>query len=552
MYERNKINLILFVIFICSSALSAEIKSGDDRVLASIGTHKISLTEFKQRYNNFITSTDNKDNLQIREAILNNMINEILLYEYDSNENLFADNNYVKEQEWNRRKVILAYLKEQEIYSKITVADPELRESFLRVNETLSARHLYAATESEANELYELVKNGASFESLSKTVFTDSALKNNGGYLGYFTWGDMDPAFEDAAYSLQVNEISAPVRTAQGYSIIKLESRSQKPLLTEYEFQNKKAHLEKVLRLRKKSPAEKEYVYSVFKKDLLTFNEDGLNQLVQNIFVNNETGTQQSEKNKLCVSYDSRNYNVEEIENKLLSLPDEQLDRITSVEILKASIEGILINEILYSIALEKGYDTAQPVLSMLDGYRKKTFLELKMNEITGNSVLPDSVLLKYYRENIHNFSREREINIQEIIVDRLGLADSLFNSLKQGEDFGKLAKQFSLRRWSAENEGVMGSSPISKYGNLKELFWKSGVGELLGPLQIENMFGIFRIIGKKDSEPIDFELVKEDVLKAAQSEKRNELVKTHIDKLKEKVKVVIDYDLLHSYNILG
>lgn len=552
MYERTKINLILLAVCVCSSFLFADYNQGDEQIAATVGNHKISLAEFKQRYFNFITSSSTKDNLQLRESILNNMINEILLSEYDSNEKLFADDNYKKVQQWNRKKVILGYLKDLEVYSKISVTDYELRESFLRVNETLSARHLYAATESEANELYELVKSGVSFESLAKTVFTDSALKNNGGYIGYFTWGDMDPAFEDAAYSLQVNEISEPVKTAQGYSIIKLESRTQRPLLTEYEFQNKKAHLEKVLRLRKKAAAEKDYIFSLFNRSLLSFNEAGLNQLVKNIFgsENIEAGLANSKQE--CYTYNSRSYTVGETEHKLLSLPDEQLDRITSIEKLKAVIEGLMINDILYSIALDRGYDAAEPVLGMLEGYRKNTFIEFKMNEIITNSVFPDSILMYYYRKNIHLYSKERELNLQEIIVHNRSLADSLFNQIKKGEDFGKLAKQYSQRKWSAENDGIIGFSPISKYGNYKDLFWKSETGELLGPIQIENMYGIFRIAGKKDSEPIDFEIVRNDVIKGAQSEARIELVKKHIDRIKESVNVIINSDLLYSYNILG
>ena len=157
-----------------------------------------------------------------------NVINEILLYYYDSNENILKDSKYLKELEEIRVRTILAYLKDQEVYAKITVTEQEVREAFSRVNEEIAARHLFAKTEDEANNLYELVKMGVDFELLAKQVFTDSVLKNNGGYLGYFTWGDMDPSFEDAAYSMKVGEISPPVKTDYGYSIIKLEDQDYK------------------------------------------------------------------------------------------------------------------------------------------------------------------------------------------------------------------------------------------------------------------------------------------------------------------------------------
>ncbi len=43
-----------------------------------------------------------------------------------------------------------------------------------------------------------------------------------GGDLGYFGKGIMDPAFEEAAFSLQEGELSEPVRSRFGYHLIKL------------------------------------------------------------------------------------------------------------------------------------------------------------------------------------------------------------------------------------------------------------------------------------------------------------------------------------------
>ena len=187
---RISIPVIIFFTYLSIFTYSQQ---GENGILATVGNHNIKLSEFNERYTNYLSSTGVKDNLFVREAILENFINEILLYYYDSNENILKDSKYLKELEEIRIRTILAYLKDQEVYAKITVSEQEVREAFSRVNEEIAARHLFAKTEEEANNLYELVKIGVDFELLAKQVFTDSVLKNNGGYLGYFTWGDMDP-----------------------------------------------------------------------------------------------------------------------------------------------------------------------------------------------------------------------------------------------------------------------------------------------------------------------------------------------------------------------
>jgi len=481
------------------------------------------------------------------------MINEILLYYYDYNEQIFSNQEYLKELEEARIRTILAFLKDQEIYAKISVTENEIREAFIRVNEKISARHLYASTEEEANKLYELVKIGVSFESLANQVFTDSVLRNNGGYLGYFTWGDMDPAFEETAYSLKIGEISAPVKTAQGYSIIKLEDRISNPMLTEYQFQNKKSHLERVLKIRKKIPYEKEYIERIFDRSKLSFNEEVLEKILADLFSKDQIESNDKKMfSQECASYNQTIYSRGDIEQKIFNLPYYHKERIISIETLKAAIEGLLIKDILYEIAISKGYNSAEPVLNMIEDYKKNIFLKNKLQQITKNSSVLDSEAFEYYKKNVIDFSKEPELNLQEIIVNDQSLADSLFNLISGGYDFGKLAKEFSLRTWSAENEGIMGFVPLSKFGSYKDLFWDAQTGEIIGPVKIENLFGIFRVIGKTDSEPMEFNLIKSEVIKAVQFVNQTKIVQAYLDSLRKKVEIKINDDILNTYNIAG
>ena len=543
---------LIIIIFSCLSGFHFS-QAEKNKTLAIVGNHTVTLTHFENRYYNYLISTGISDNIVVRRSILNNMINEILLYNYDSNEEVFSNREYLKELEEARKRTILAYLKDQEIFAKITVTEKEIREAFTKVNEKISARHLYAATEEEANKLYELLRIGVSFESLASQVFTDSVLKNNGGYLGYFTWGDMDPAFEEVAYSLKVGEISPPVKTVYGYSIIKLEGKVSHPLLTEYEFQKKKSHLERVLKIRKKTPSEKDYINSVFDRSKLSFDEQSLKNILVNLYKSNEIESGNIKNHTLqCVTYKERIYSQSDIEKKLYELPSYHKGRINSIETLRAAVEGILINEILYNIALSKGYDKAEPVLSMYDKYKKNIFSKFKIDAITKTANLPDSTVFNYYKNNISIFSTENELNLQEILVSDESLADSLLNLINNGNDFGELAKRYSLRHWSAENNGIMGFAPVSKFGSYGDTFWDSKVGEIIGPIKIENFCGIFRVLGKTESQPIDFDLIKEEVTKAAQFEMQTGIIKDYIELLHNKVNVKIDENLLGSYDIAG
>lgn len=57
---------------------------------------------------------------------------------------------------------------------------------------------------------------------MAKEYSTDTTTAESGGDLGYFSSGDMVAEFEEVAFALGVDEISAPVKTDYGYHIIKV------------------------------------------------------------------------------------------------------------------------------------------------------------------------------------------------------------------------------------------------------------------------------------------------------------------------------------------
>lgn len=74
--------------------------------------------------------------------------------------------------------------------------------------------------EALAKEVYKKAKNGEVFDALIEKYNEDPGMKSNPeGYV--FTYGEMVPEFEEAAFALKDGEISQPVKTAYGWHIIK-------------------------------------------------------------------------------------------------------------------------------------------------------------------------------------------------------------------------------------------------------------------------------------------------------------------------------------------
>ncbi|MFC2108555.1 peptidylprolyl isomerase [Candidatus Bipolaricaulota bacterium] len=123
-----------------------------------------------------------------------------------------------------------AYLREQ-IVGVVLPTDEQLME-YLEANisqydspESIRASHILVADEAVAQDLYEQLLAGADFAELAREHSDDLGNKDQGGDLDWFERGLMVPEFEEAAFALEVGEISPPVQTQFGYHIIQLTDR---------------------------------------------------------------------------------------------------------------------------------------------------------------------------------------------------------------------------------------------------------------------------------------------------------------------------------------
>lgn len=90
---------------------------------------------------------------------------------------------------------------------------------------SIRASHILVKTEEEAKKLYDEIQNGASFAKIAEEKSLCPS-GQNGGDLGFFGKGMMVKPFEDAAFSLNVGEISQPVQTQFGWHLIQLTDKN--------------------------------------------------------------------------------------------------------------------------------------------------------------------------------------------------------------------------------------------------------------------------------------------------------------------------------------
>ncbi len=89
------------------------------------------------------------------------------------------------------------------------------------MSQKIKCSHILVPKQSEALAILDRIKNGEKFGKLAKELSTDSGSAKRDGNLGYFTKGKMVKQFEEAAFKLQIGQVSEPVKSEFGYHIIK-------------------------------------------------------------------------------------------------------------------------------------------------------------------------------------------------------------------------------------------------------------------------------------------------------------------------------------------
>ena len=141
-------------------------------------------------------------------------------------------------------KLFETELLRKKLYDIITADTPHTQEQ-------VWARHILVATEDEAKNVIQRLKNGENFGKLAAELSQDTGSAAKGGDLGWFGKGQMVPAFEEAAFSLKVGEISQPVQSTYGWHVIQVIDRATLPLTdSEYTQARKTAFDDYLTKLR--------------------------------------------------------------------------------------------------------------------------------------------------------------------------------------------------------------------------------------------------------------------------------------------------------------
>ena len=222
----------------------------------------------KQQYERMRQPFDDSKMPEMRKMILDRMIDLELLYQESAKQGLTINEDEAKQElaefikrfpseEEFRKQIALSgqseedlqkdimrgksieNLVEKEVGAKITISEEDSKnyydsnQNYFVQPEQIKASHILIKVEPTAEdsekatalekiqEVKQKLDEGEDFAELAKEL-SEGPSGPNGGDLGFFGRGQMVPTFEEAAFALEIGQVSEPVETRFGYHLIKV------------------------------------------------------------------------------------------------------------------------------------------------------------------------------------------------------------------------------------------------------------------------------------------------------------------------------------------
>ena len=333
------------------------------------------------------------------------------------------------------------------------------------------AQHILVENEDLANDLLGQIKGGADFAELAKANSEDTSSNEEGGDLGFFESGLMGAEFDEAAFAMNIGDVSDVVATDYGYfHIIKLTDIEPKSIQNFEEVESQLASL------YVKNAKEKE-LFGLLEEFVNLSYEESLDMVADQFNLEMQTSDYFAEGSldydpkfvasafSSAVIDEGENSEVMEISSEkfvVLALSDLQSERERDLNEVETQIEATLKS----SAAKEIIDDLAENIASALSNGDEQTASQL-INEnnlewvsegwISRASELPFGVTSKSFtlakpEEGRNTYSSESASRLTSLVIELAGVRApeeetdtgiaALYLSQENNEMFSSLIKQ--------------------------------------------------------------------------------------------------------------
>ena len=489
---------------------------------------------------------EKEDDLEAYRSYAQGLVDrEIMVLEAEKrNIDKLPELKYVLDRETNKRltKKISGLLVDGQLHVK----ESELLDAYEKFDlgwEVWPA-HILSETEEDAWKVIDELHKGTSFSEVAKQYSrADDAIK--GGNLGsFFGQGDVVPALREATFFLDEGEFSEPIRTKDGWEIVKILKKRRKDYAT------LRGYITERMLKKKWAERRKIVVDSLSERRSLSIKHNKVHNVLRGIF---RKGLTLENANEEFISYQGGRILVGDAvqgirELKKGALPPDSTTIFGEIE------RWILPDSLFVLEARDQGLDN-DPNIVAFRAQRQVALVinQLRMEQISGKVTIPNERVTAYYEEYFNTYKKlPGVINMTEVLVETKEEAEQVLQLVREGESMEKLA----IRRSVRPDMEKLGGHAFTDSGRVeiaslfqspyRTFFGDSNdkdVGVVQGPLEVQDRFSVFRLDIPFEKEAIPFKQVKRPIRVKLREQEETKIFNTFLDSLRSEYQSQVEWN---------
>ncbi|MFA7227760.1 MAG: peptidylprolyl isomerase, partial [Melioribacteraceae bacterium] len=385
----------------------------------------------------------------------------------------------------------------------------------------------------EIKDIEARIKSGADFGELALKYSADKGSAARKGDLGYFQRGQMVKEFDEAAFKLNIGEVSPVVKTSFGYHLIRLseiapaksyeeEKQELKEMYDRVRFRNDFNDLLKNLKSEFNYTQNSITVNKILLiSDTMKIGTDYLNSNLKNLVGNDE-----------LFRIRDKAFTCDSLFNHLIKI-GSYLNMKVNGKILQDAIDEYAGSLLLAEKALI--YEKENPEFAkLLADYENGIYLFKILEEEVWSKISIDSAkIFAYWEKTKENYRWKDRVEFKEIHNSNESEINSCYSSLISGTLFDTLQVKYNQRMENAARPGFKDLVDIEANELAKQANALKNPGEVSRPFKFENGWSVVQLIKKDSAREKTFEEAKAEAASLLQEKESKRLEDDYLNKLK-------------------
>lgn len=437
------------------------------------------------------------------------------------------------------------------IDARLKVTDEELRAAYEEqlLGWEIWPAHILSATEEDARSIIRQLEAGANFSELARQHSrADDADK--GGNLGaFFGQAGAVPSLRDGTFHLEEGQISEPIRTVDGYEVVKVLKKRRIP------FEKLRADIAEQVGQRKWAQRQRAVIDSIKEARDLRYHRDRIHAVLAALH-----GRALDQPHAPVIEYEGGKIGVGDAVRRLRTLKKGMLPPDSAAAVL-AIERWILPDSLLALEARMQGRHQWPAMVAWAEGQKQSLLVsQLRLDAVAGKVSVLEAEVRDYYEQHLETYrSLPGVIEMTEVLVDTRAEAEEILARARSGERLAELAQRHSVRSSMKPAGGhtFVDSGRVtieSLYQSPYRTFFgdsnSKDVGVLQGPMEVQEKYSVFRLDQPYEMALLPFQQVQRPIRVKIRKIREGVLFDAFLDSLRQAYagEVHISQDALVRY----